>query len=1400
MRSIFLSLLFLSLSYFHANGQIKSDGLLIVAAADFSIRIIDEKTHAILKVFNGHTGKISQMAIDTAHHQLASQSADKTIRIWDLLTGKTIKIISIFNDTGSPVTFSGNGNYFTYTSLLRLSMLDTHSWNEVRAFQVDMPTSVLFLNNDTWLAIADAFKKEIRIFDIHQATGIQKRLADTAWQYYPTILMTQDPISNLLITSTDTIIRIYSLPNLELVNSFTTPYKVEFLQALANETGFVAGSVNRPIIVSYKPNKSFARGVLSSTLIKDFQGGEIFAAGSSSLRDQIYICGDYSYISFFDHKESLAERKSSVVDTELIRIDTTAYSSMIFYAQKNLKENNSDKSLEDNPGQPSTAGKPGIVLQSGHTSSVEAILMSKDKQYIFSLDMEGMIKIWDNNSQLLVKTIVTGLNVSDHVKIFLKDSILIVAAEDIGAGVKMQWWDWKQSTLIKVRFIKGDGSNWQSPDEFVCIHTSDSFEEQKTILFNLAVDSTTVEYPYIFLATVSRAAGTLVGVNILNNQIEIFDPSTGRKEDSIPTELTGRKNIYFEKVILSRDGKWFGLSTTFGNHFEMYNLTDHRKIFSDSVSHIFNFTFDPEISLLVTSQGVMLPDGSGMYLVTRNLKNGVVIDTLNRYVQNKEISYLRLDENQKLNMGFNEGTVATQQGAGYYDLNLFNPSDHFYLTGLTFNKQRSLLDIDLAGKLRRLDISKVSYEPVIVESYPDGLYKPDAQGLILVHTSYWGDSLIVKNLADSSIITSFPIKDTLMKILYVDAGKKTIVYQTSGDNLVISKNWSHVWTKIKLPHLVFLQDLKINKDQSVVAFVVFSATSIQLYNIAGPSPVKLDTIPVNSFGPKLLFSEAGNELIFMADQGISFYPLAVDGNPGHGMTIPTDNPTDMMIDPFNPNHLITVSYDANVRIWDIKNKTLEHVFPMPLRLMSICATGEKNIFMVGAGNGTIYRASITENRIMNTIYLTDNSCLITDTAGNYLTTSYLFRDYGFSVDNKVYDLNQFDATFNRPDKVLETFSFVPRTTVSLYNQIYKKRISTLQNQLEIDKLPRSRPFIEIERVEIDTVNDNAIVFTRSRDSLSQLVRISITCNEVPWYDEGPRAEMRSDRVDTLKIPLIAGKNDILISVVNIDSIYSLNHTVTVTYQKELKSDFYFVGLGCSKYETYDSLAYVDADIRSLSATLRSHEGSWFNKLILDTFCNERVRTENLSKIRETLKKTKPADIVFLIYSGHGMIDTVTNTFYMAGYNMNFSAPAKNGISLYSLEHLMDSIPARSKIVLINACQSGDFDKDMNVYLRMKAIFSDLRSSNGSTVIASAGWKQSALVSDKRQLSNLVYAIQMLYQNSPCRNGLIADQNQDGQISVDELKNFLSEAVPELSHGEQNPIVRKQNPEMNFRFW
>jgi len=215
------------------------------------------------------------------------------------------------------------------------------------------------------------------------------------------------------------------------------------------------------------------------------------------------------------------------------------------------------------------------------------------------------------------------------------------------------------------------------------------------------------------------------------------------------------------------------------------------------------------------------------------------------------------------------------------------------------------------------------------------------------------------------------------------------------------------------------------------------------------------------------------------------------------------------------------------------------------------------------------------------------------------------------------------------------------------------------------------------------------------------------------------------------------------------------------------------------------------------------------------------------------------DKVIISISGHGM--TFKNDFYFVTGITDANHPELEGVSYTQLEDLLDSIPARKKLLLLDACHSGEQPVGMdgltltsaakpivtgihnkgnlmnfnqqntssvniidvqqdpppkallaagsvnNIFKLMKDAFVDIRRNNGAYVISAAQSYQTAAETEEMENGIFTYALLQILQ-----------QNQN--MTVNDLNIKINRMVNQKTAGSQNTDNRQELADFNWQLW
>jgi hypothetical protein len=180
-----------------------------------------------------------------------------------------------------------------------------------------------------------------------------------------------------------------------------------------------------------------------------------------------------------------------------------------------------------------------------------------------------------------------------------------------------------------------------------------------------------------------------------------------------------------------------------------------------------------------------------------------------------------------------------------------------------------------------------------------------------------------------------------------------------------------------------------------------------------------------------------------------------------------------------------------------------------------------------------------------------------------------------------------------------------------------------------------------------------------------------------------------------------------------------------------------------------------------------------------------IESDHKGKLFSYLRPDKSD--VFIYYSGHGAPDIKTKTGYFVPVDCDPSTVRFNGYSLKTFYDNLAKLPAKSITVVMDACFSGGSEKGM-ILKSASPVFIQVKNplvtrENACVFTSSTGEEISSWYPAKKHGLFTYYFIKGLQGE--------ADINNDGRITADELKGFLSE---EVSYMARRLHMREQNPQ------
>lgn len=430
----------------------------------------------------------------------------------------------------------------------------------------------------------------------------------------------------------------------------------------------------------------------------------------------------------------------------------------------------------------------------------------------------------------------------------------------------------------------------------------------------------------------------------------------------------------------------------------------------------------------------------------------------------------------------------------------------------------------------------------------------------------------------------------------------------------------------------------------------------------------------------------------------------------------------------------------------------------------------------------------------------------------------------FVYKNKAYLPSDFDAYFNRPDSVLIASGSINQAFNDLIFKLVEKRKKKI-NSIPLNTILENSPTCSItNKNSIQDFTKNNIQTLNIQASAKQnatIKAIHLLDNGVPVFGKNGLAVPSGNKSieKTIEVTLVQNVNNIQCYVEDNNGLISASENLIIvadfTLSKE--SATHFIGIGINQFANADyNLSWSVKDIRDLALKLKSK----YPNITIDTLFDSNVTKENILALKQKLLQLKEDDKVIVSYSGHGVLSKDFD-YFLSTYSIDFLKPEEKGLAYDDLESLLDNIKPRKKLMLIDACHSGEVDKDeiakieasqkdlanngvttkstikvvkkekqlgmANSFELMQSLFVNVGKGTGATIISAAGGMQYA--QERGDLKNGVFTY-----------SLIEAFNQNQTLKVSELKKKVGERVIQLTNGLQKPTSRNETNNYDWIVW
>mgnify|MGYP006287805395 CR=1 FL=1 len=538
--------------------------------------------------------------------------------------------------------------------------------------------------------------------------------------------------------------------------------------------------------------------------------------------------------------------------------------------------------------------------------------------------------------------------------------------------------------------------------------------------------------------------------------------------------------------------------------------------------------------------------------------------------------------------------------------------------------------------------------------------------------------------------------------------------------------------------------------------------------------------------------------------------------------------------------ILSGSADTAIKIWDIETgENSRTLTGHSDTVNSVSFHGGREFVISTSNDGTMRIWNTETNEWVAFIAGSSNldQWFIYDSDGNWDTSSKGGELVAMVRGMEPWNIDQFAARNNRPDLILEKLPNADPELIDHYYSQYRRRLRRL-GLTEAD-LGDNYHVPETEILDTRQYGKNLTLNLSFSDSREKLKSYNIYINDVPLFGAYGKKLRGSTRKLSETVELSSGENKIEVSCMNNTGTESFRAVTYAEYDNRVEKNLYFIGFGVSEYQDSAlNLRYADKDVQDLASTF-SRAGNQFTDVIIKTYTNEQVTRRNVQGVKNILQKASVDDTVVLFISGHGVHDhDEYATYYFLSHEADLDNLSQTAIDFEQLEDLLQGIPPRNKLFLMDTCGSGELEPEDIRHVAMidkdsKGVWSRLPAFERGVAVQTqrdqaAGTGARTYLQDKdryiyndllRRSGAIVFSScrgdEVSYESREYENGLFTeyiiraligegDEDGNGVVSTEELRQFVENGVSAETEGDpllyaipQHPTVDRDNIYVEF---
>jgi WD40 repeat protein len=1019
----------------------------------------------------------------------------------------------------------------------------------------------------------------------------------------------------------------------------------------------------------------------------------------------------------------------------------------------------------------SSAQRPELVVQTGHSDSIDSVAFSPDGKTLASGSWDKTIKLWDVSTGTELRTLKQSSSV-DSVA-FSPDGTTLASASSAnssaGGDATIKLWD--ISTGKELRTLKGVAEPISfSPDGKTLAGASWDGQRYTAKRWDVSTGKELRTLEVLAGSVAFSPDGKTIASGITDDTVKLWDAATGK-------ELRTLKGRLGRLIAFSPDGKLLASANwdEFPSLKETVRLWDVHtgtvlRTFKESTDHV---AFSPDGTIFAT-------ENDGGTITLWEVSTGIQLRTLEGEVSG--IYPLAFSPDGKtLASGEGDGVVRLWQLSTGKELRALKGHANT-VNSVVFRPDGKAFSSSIGDTIKLWGVSTGTESRVLKESAASVAFSPDGKTF-----ASGGEGVAVK-LWDVSTGTELrTFKDSAGSVAFSPDGK--VLATGGGENKI--KLWE-VSTGRELRSLV-----------GGAFLMAFSPDGKILASNGGDDTVELWNL---STGAKLRSVSAGAETIHSIAFSSDGKTLASGNNPqtitlwkvGTGVELRTldgDN-SDVYSVAFSPDGKILASggEDGVVKLWQVSTgKELRAIKGHTNAVQSVVFSPDGKALASGSNDGTIKLWDPSSGKeLASLIALDEHDWIVVTADGLFDGSPAAWNKIIWRFNNNTFDhapVEAFFSDFYYPgllEDILAGKHPIAPADISQKDRRQPQLKITLADAEANAALTVRNLTVKVDVAELAANKDN------KTGSGAQDVRLFRNGSLVRvWHGDVLKGKTSATLEAT--IPIVAGANNFTAYAFNHDNIKSSDAALTVTGADSLKrkGTLHILAVGVSQYANREyNLDYTTDDATSFASQLKLEQAkrTQYQSVEIKTLLNESATKENiLAELKKLAASAQPEDAVVVYFSGHGKASG--DHFYLVPHDLGYSGSRDqlsveglqqvltHSISDLELEEAFRDIDAGQMFMIIDACNSGQAlenkDEPRRGPMNTRGL-AQLAYEKGMYILTASQNVEEAFVSERLKHSYLTYA---LVEEGLKTNAADADHN--GEVTLREWFNYALARVPKL---------------------